>query len=171
MNGAGSRLVLWVAQGFGVGRIPFAPGTWGAFLGLPWTWIVLSSGGLGSSWILTLAGVLAAVPVCAAGERILGQRDPGSVVLDEIAVMPLVWLPALSLTWMHGVGISTLVTHPVSWSSWGGGFVAFRVFDIWKPGPIRRIQELPGGWGVVADDVLAALAAGLVPVLIQWNRG
>ena len=171
MSGAGSRLVLWVAQGFGVGRIPFAPGTWGALQGLPWTWIVLSSGGLGYSWILTLAGVLAAVPFCAAGEKILGQRDPGSVVLDEIVVLPLVWLPALSLSWMHGAGISALITHPVSWSSWGGGFIAFRVFDIWKPGPIRRIQELPGGWGVVADDVLAALAAGLVPVLIQWNRG
>jgi phosphatidylglycerophosphatase A len=94
------------------------------------------------------------VPICAAAERFLGKRDPGSVVLDEIVVMPLVGLPAV---WVF----PNLAIQP-SWILPLAGFAVFRLFDIWKPGPIRSSQELPGGWGVVMDDVLAALLAGFV---------
>ena len=154
VTGPGAHLVLWVAQGFWVGRIPFAPGTWGAGVGMLWAALLLRQGGGVIPWLVTLVSILAAVPVCAAAERILGRSDPGCVVLDELVVMPLVWLPAVwwvpSLTAQH------------SWILPAAGFAAFRLFDIWKPGPIRSSQELPGGWGVVMDDVLAALLAGLV---------
>ena len=172
MRSAGSSWLLWIAQGFGVGRIPFAPGTWGSLLGILWAWAVLLPGGPGAAWTLTLVGIFVAVPICAAGERILGRRDPGSVVLDEIVVLPLVWLPALTLTtpaneWSR---LSTLLLQSPPWISLACGFVAFRVFDIWKPGPIRISQRLVGGWGVVADDVLAASVASAVPFLLTWMR-
>lgn len=154
MTGLGSRLVLWVAQGFGVGRIPVAPGTFGTAVGMLWAALLLRNGGGILACLITLVAILAAVPVCAAAERILGHSDPGCVVLDELVVMPLVWLPAV--WWVP----SLYAQH--SWILPVAGFAAFRLFDIWKPGPIRTSQELPGGWGVVMDDVLAAVLAGLV---------
>ena len=152
--GPGSRVVLWIAQGFGLGRIPVAPGTWGSLLGLILAVWVLRHGATILACGITLAGILIAVPICAAAERFLGKRDPGSVVLDEIVVMPLVGLPAV---WVF----PNLAIQP-SWILPLAGFAVFRLFDIWKPGPIRSSQELPGGWGVVMDDVLAALLAGFV---------
>lgn len=152
--GPGSRVVLWIAQGFGLGWIPVAPGTWGSLLGLAVAGWVLRRGATLEACVLTLTGILVAVPICAAAERILGKRDPGSVVLDEIVVMPLVGLPAVWLV------PSLAIQH--SWVLPLAGFAAFRLFDIWKPGPIRSSQELPGGWGVVMDDVLAAVLAGFV---------
>lgn len=149
-----AALVLFVAQGFGAGRVPAAPGTWGTILGMGWAAWVLRQGGTPWAWGITAASILMAVPLCTAAERILKKRDPGSVVLDEIVVVPLVGLPLV--TWVPAV---------LPWSSWTlplVGFVAFRLFDIWKPGPIRASQSLPAGWGVVMDDVLAALLAGAV---------
>ena len=162
-----SKLIVWIAQGFGVGRIPFAPGTWGSVLGVVWWWILLL-GGLQTYVVLTVAAVLLSVPVCAAAERILGQKDPGSVVLDEIVAMPLVWMPVLLLSlndWSH---LPWQILHGSGLWKTAAGFVAFRVFDIWKPWPIRASQRLNGGWGVVADDVLAALVASWVPLGIWW---
>lgn len=105
----------------------------------------------------TLAGLGASVWLCGEAERLLRQRDPGSVVLDEIAAVPLCFV---SWIWFfvrqHGAwpGAADLLAWPTL-----AAFVLFRVFDIWKPWPIRPSQELPGGWGVTVDDVLAALAA------------
>src|SRR6266850_1448021 len=75
--------MLWIAQGFGVGRIPLAPGTFGSLVGVLWFGLLLATGSL---WILalsTLLGIALSVWLCGRAEKILGQRDPGSIVLDE----------------------------------------------------------------------------------------
>src|SRR5262245_53097009 len=84
-----NSLKLWLAQGFGIGRIPFAPGTFGSLLGLLWFALLISTSKL---WVLiagTLLGLGLSVWLCGEGERILKQKDPGSVVLDEVAAIPL----------------------------------------------------------------------------------
>lgn len=168
-----SRIVLWAAQGFGTGRIPWAPGTWGSLLGIPLTWMLLHYCGLAAAWIVTGLLILAAVPICGAAELILGRRDPGSVVLDEIAVMPLVSLPATTAVvlfqtpdWRAALLATSGKWYGSDVTFFAVGFLAFRLFDIWKPGPIRLSQRLAGGWGVVADDVLAALAASSLPLVL-----
>lgn len=161
-------LILWLAQGFGVGRIPFAPGTFGSVVGLAWFWILLLPG----SPLLFLIGVLASIFVCVwlcgAGEKILKQRDPGSIVMDEIIAIPICfagWLAVLFFKkgfWpapeFFFSGKNALLTV--------GVFLLFRLFDIAKPWPVRQIQSLSGGWGVTIDDVLAALYVNIAILLI-----
>jgi len=167
------RLVLWIAQGFYIGRIPFAPGTFGSLLGLAWFAALLETGRLWIYGIGCLAGIACSVWFCGRAEKILGQTDPGSVVLDEVAAMPCcfaAWLWAVA--WTHGelpslefffaspAGLGTAVT-----------FAAFRFFDVVKPWPIRQSQSLPGGWGVTIDDVLAAACVNFsgIAVLRAWT--
>jgi phosphatidylglycerophosphatase A len=123
--------------------------------------------------LAALAAVGIAIPICSRAERILGREDPGTVVLDEIVAVPLTFLGPLIVlgNWPTSSGVTDLAHR--FWPEWIVGFVAFRVFDIAKPGLIRRVQELHSGWGVVADDVLAALAAALVtaiPTLLHAPR-
>ena len=97
----GRSVKLWLAQGFGVGRIPVAPGTFGSVLGLLWFTLLLLSG---SWWCLLgggVAGLGLSVWLCGAAEKILGQTDPGSVVLDEIAAMPVCFFAWLGILLWH----------------------------------------------------------------------
>jgi phosphatidylglycerophosphatase A len=156
---AGASLILWLSHGFGIGRIPVAPGTFGSLVGLLWFALLLSTqtvwgfaGGL-------LGGAIAAVAICGKAEAILQQRDPGSIVLDEICAMPLCFVPWLASEWLRKGAWPGLETFfgAKTWYVTAIIFVLFRVFDIVKPWPVRQSQKLPGGWGVVTDDVLAAL--------------
>jgi phosphatidylglycerophosphatase A len=150
-------LKLWVAQGFGVGRIPFGPGTFGSIVGLGWTALLIATG---SFWFFlggTIAGLALSVWLCGEGEKILKQKDPSSVVLDEIAAMPVCFV-----AWVWGVWHTPHAFPPVEkfFSSWTVVlfvFVFFRFFDIFKPWPVKQSQSLPGGWGVTVDDLLAAV--------------
>jgi phosphatidylglycerophosphatase A len=131
------RPILWLAQGFGAGRLPFAPGTWGSFVGIPFLALLLWTR---SGW-LALAGWVAGCGVsvycCGRAERILGQTDPGSVVLDEIVAIPLCFA-----SW---VGMAYWRTGSIPGPEWlfrRDQSVAivmivglFRLFDIWKPWP------------------------------------
>ena len=157
------QLVLWVAQGFGIGRAPFAPGTFGSLLGVAWFAILVTTGRLWLYGLGCLVGIICSVWFCGEAEKILGQTDPGSIVLDEISAMPLsftawLWVAAAG----HGKlpGLPHFFTFPACLGT-AAIFVAFRIFDVVKPWPIRRSQSLPGGWGVTIDDVLAAVGAGL----------
>jgi phosphatidylglycerophosphatase A len=143
-------LALALATGLGVGFVPRAPGTAGSLLAIP-IFVLLSH----SFWGLAMAwGALMAVGTWAAGEaeRALGHADDGRIVVDEIvgqllALAPLAVLPGASPTNLFG-----LVT----------GFVAFRGFDIAKPGPVRWAERrFAGGLGVMADDVVAGALAAL----------
>lgn len=147
--------LLWIAEGFGSGRLRPGPGTWGSVVGtlLAWGIVQLPAAAAVS---LTLALTVVAVPVCAAGERLLGRKDPGSVVFDEIVAMPWVFLPVTFL-WAGSAPPRSVVG---AWPLWIAGFILFRVFDIAKPWPIRPLQRFHGGFGVVVDDIAAGLIAG-----------
>lgn len=154
------RGLLWLAQGFGSGRLRPGPGTWGSLVGCAWAGLLLH---VPSGWALvaTIAAILAAVPVCSRAESLLGSPDPGSVVLDEIVAMPLVLLPlraAGQLGWIPALDLSRASAG--LW--WLGAFVLFRVLDIAKPWPVGALQNLPRGWGIVLDDVAAGLIGGIL---------
>ncbi len=165
-----NTIALWLAQGLGVGRIPVAPGTFGSLAGIGFTALLLIPGNAG--WYL--AGVLVSVALsvwaCGEAERVLEQKDPGSVVLDEIVAMPLCYA-------------GWLIWHATQHGGWlrpgelfrGGGllvtlaiFAAFRFFDILKPWPVGRSQALPAGWGITADDLLAAVYVNLILAPVWW---
>jgi len=146
-------LALVLATAGGLGYLPIAPGTWGSAgaVVLCWAWAALD-GGLLLYGLVTL--VLAVVGVWAADatERIYGRKDDGRIVIDEVVGQLLTLAPAAA--WARdGAFLPSLVT----------GFVLFRLFDIAKPGPVRRAERgFAGGLGVMADDVVAGLLAGAV---------
>ncbi len=150
-------LILAIATGLGVGFVPWAPGTFGGLWGL--VLVAGMQGGIGGqslsgwSWGLTsLAVILLGVPICAAAANGLGRKDPGCVVYDEIAAFPIVFA-GVALTPLTGLL----------------GFALFRLFDIAKPWPCRRLERLPGGWGIMADDLMAGVYAGAVLwVAARW---
>lgn len=141
------RCWLFLATGLGVGWSPYAPGTIGTLWGLPLAWgmaeLALSPWGWGGACVVLF---LLGVPLCTKAASLLQTEDPGAVVIDEIAAIPIVFLFAPVTPW-------TLLS----------GFLLFRLFDVWKPWPISRFEHLPRGWGVMADDTIAALmAAGVL---------
>lgn len=161
------KLVLWLAQGLGVGRIPKAPGTFGSGMGLLWFALLLAPGSLACYLAGSLAGIALSVWCCGRAEKILGQTDPGSVVLDEIAAIPVCYSGWVLTLYGQRQGLPS-PEHFFSAGTWlktFGIFVLFRAFDIIKPWPIRQSQRLPGGWGVTVDDLLAAVFVSLVSIL------
>jgi phosphatidylglycerophosphatase A len=160
---------LWIAQGFGVGRIPFAPGTWGSVLGLVWFGLLLGTGHVWSYVLGMAAGVGVSVWLCGSAEKILGQKDPSSVVLDEITAMPVCFSSWIATCVGRTGRLPTLDSFLIESNALLAAvvFVGFRLFDIWKPWPVRQSQELPGGWGVTMDDVLAASYVALLVLLIN----
>ena len=147
------RLILLLATGFGLGYVPFAPGTFGSLAGLPLAW------GLHflPVWGQVLAAVscfLVGIPICARGARRLGSKDPGAVVFDEIAAFAVLFI---------GAGCN-LVSAVV-------GFVLFRLLDVIKPWPARRLERLPGGLGIMADDFAAAVYAAAALWFIHFMVG
>ena len=158
------RGLIFVAQGFGSGRLPIAPGTWGSVVGVGWTWALVSTGSIVWFGLGTAALLIAAVWICDRAEKILDQHDPGSVVLDEIAALPVCFLPVAVMEVLVRGGLDPVGHFGPRSVGLGlvAGFALFRWFDIWKPGPIRVAQRLPGGLGVVADDFFAALSVALV---------
>lgn len=164
----GSRaggLTLWLAQGFGSGRLKPGPGTWGSVVGMLWTLALLAPGW---PWAYALGALVAiglAVPVCTEAGRRLGDPDPGSVVLDEIVAVPLAFAGYAGLWWWQAGELPAPAQVRQWWPALVAAFILFRLFDIWKPWPIRSLQRLPGGWGVVLDDV----AAGLVAAACLWG--
>lgn len=168
MNG----FLLWIAQGFGIGRIPIAPGTFGSVLGLIWFWLLLLTG---SGWCFlagTLIGLAVSVWLCGRAEKTLNQKDPGSVVLDEMAAMPVCFTGWL-LVEMGKSGAFPAPEIFLSGHAWrmaAGVFVAFRFFDVVKPWPVFQSQSLPGGWGVTVDDALAAAYVNGVVLAVHAGK-
>lgn len=167
-----AHLVLWLAQGFGLGRIPVAPGTFGSLPGLVWFAVLLLPGSL---WLYALGvavGLGLSVWACGAAERILGQKDPPSVVLDEITAMPVCFLPWL-IHYLAQHGAMPAIGEffgPQTWPFTAGIFLLFRAFDVVKPWPVRRSQKLAGGLGITLDDFLAAAYVAFVTVAFLLAR-
>jgi phosphatidylglycerophosphatase A len=145
------RLIKFLATGFGAGYLPAAPGTAGSLVGVAFWW------GLNQThnpWLRGLLLVLAVVlAVWCAGEasEIMRHPDPPSVVIDEIVAMPVA-LFGLGARWWHIVV----------------GFAMFRLFDVWKPSPVREAQNFTGGIGIVLDDLLAAVYACTATHGVVW---
>jgi phosphatidylglycerophosphatase A len=150
--------LLFVATAAGAGTAPLAPGTAGAAVGVA---LCVPLAGLGP-WLYALAtlGLLSlGVRAADAAERWYGGKDDGRIVIDEV-VGQLIALAPLALA---GVGWS--------WLAVVTGFVAFRVLDVWKPGPVRRAERLSGGAGVMLDDVVAGALAAPVVAAVAWIVG
>lgn len=145
------RLIKFLATGFGSGCVPFAPGLAGSVVGVGYWWL-LARGSTCVYWSVVVGGALFAVWCSGAAAKAMGKKDPSCVVIDEIAAVPV----ALAGLWGCWLVLA---------------FVLFRLFDVWKPWPIRQSQELPGGWGIVVDDLLAAgTACGVTHLIICLIR-
>ncbi len=158
-NRTPERGALTLATLGALGYVPKAPGTAGAlasalFFLVLWRFLPPDSLLLGYAILL---GVLLPVTVwtATAGVRQLGQPDPPPVVIDEFLGQQ--------------VALSPLVLQGVfEWKIWLAGFILFRAFDIVKPFPIRRLEHLPEGWGVMADDLLAGAYAAVVVAALSY---
>jgi len=157
-------MILFLAQGFGVGRIPFAPGTFGSLAGLVWFAALLATRRYDLYVMGAVLGVFLSVWFCGAAEKILKQKDPSSVVLDEIIAIPFCFLPWVTYEWLpqHKLPALEAFLGGRAWLGTIGVFILFRVFDIVKPWPVRQSQRLPGGLGVTVDDILAAAYVALI---------
>jgi len=138
-------MVVALATGLYSGYIPVAPGTFGTVMGVPLCYFCSFLGPL--EGIVFLAGFLGfAVWIAGKAEKIFHKKDSRLIVIDEMAgyLVTLFWIP-------------------LTFTSLAVGFLLFRLMDIAKPFPIRRLETaLPGGWGVVGDDVLAGVYANVV---------
>ena len=165
-----NRLILLVAQGLGTGLSPKAPGTVGTLLGLPLFILLLLPGNFWFFIGMLVFLSIASVYFCERAEVILNQRDPGSIVIDEIVAVPLCftgWVSALYFS--SGVMPEWLHFFSGQNAGWTAGVILlFRVFDIAKPWPVGPSQSMPKGWGVTMDDLLAALYVNIVVGLIAW---
>ncbi len=147
-------IVKSIASVMGLGHLPLAPGTWASAAAAAAYWLARSRLGPAGLVLIALGLVLAVaacVLVCPAAERVYGERDPRRLVIDEVAGC---WLTCLLFWWRSPAHTAV------------AAFLAFRVFDVAKVFPIRRLEKLPGGWGVVLDDLAAAFyaAASLWPL-------
>jgi len=156
------QCILLLATGLGVGYLPRAPGTFGSLLGPPLV-IGLLWLNLALPFYLLVAAVLflVGVYICDRAAKILGLDDPGCIVFDEIGAFTVVMLP--------------VVNRNVDGSFWGISLIAFlwfRLFDIWKPWPVRYFDRIHGGWGIMADDYVAAIYAAIclyaTLILLGW---
>ena len=141
----------FIALGFGTGLIPKAPGTAGTLAALPLFYGLMQLPQSGQ-FALTALFFLLGIPICQKAGKALGAADHGSIVWDEIVAMLLV-----------------LEFTPRNLWWWMAAFMLFRLFDIWKPFPIRYFDEtLKGGFGVMFDDLLAAVYAILCVEALLW---
>ena len=146
----GDRAVKLAASALGLGHLPLAPGTW-ASAGAAVVYLLLR--GLGDPISYGLLAVLAAavivlgIGVCPRAIEVYGSKDPRSFVLDEAAGY---WLTCLLFHWRG------------PWETALAAFIAFRFFDVLKPFPIRWLERIPGAWGVMVDDLAAAVYAAVL---------
>ncbi len=150
------KWIEFLASGFFSGYLPKAPGTFGTLAGV--LIYALVSPYLFPYIAVVIILTVASVPVSTYAEKhIYHEKDSPHIVIDEmvgyfVTMLTFRFTPNLD-------GVRYLVM----------GFIFFRIFDIWKPTPIRQIQDLKGGWGVVLDDVLAGIFANLFLQLLRLN--
>lgn len=147
------RWATLVATFFGAGRLKPGPGTWGSLATMLLWWLIASH--IPTSVRLPVIGLLIAlsvavgIPAATLEARGCGKKDPQHVVIDEVAGQ-----------------LVTLIAVPIGWKALLAGFVLFRAFDIVKPPPIRLLERLPEGTGIVVDDLGAGIYALIVMQLL-----
>ncbi|MBM3775222.1 MAG: phosphatidylglycerophosphatase A [Acidobacteria bacterium] len=137
-----------IATVFGCGRVPRAPGTAGSVAAVAAAWLLSARAGWAPYHFALASAALLPLAVWSAG--VVGRAgkvaDPPKVVIDELLGQ-----------WLTIAGASRL-----SWKSMLAAFILFRAFDVWKPFPVRSLESLPGGFGVVADDMMAGIYGAVV---------
>ena len=156
-------ITILIATGFGTGFIPFGSGTWGSVVGLGIAYGLISIFGLDVLWLqnslVAVSVLLAALGIWSGtrAEKIFDRKDASQVVIDEVCgqvvsfVFIAPYLGRLGPEWRWWMVV---------------GFVLFRIFDIFKPYPINRLQDLEGGFGVMMDDVVAGIYAAVALSLL-----
>src|SRR5271155_5143915 len=136
-----------IATWFGCGYAPVAPGTAGSLAALLIAIALYYGGGYGRGTLLLLTAILLAPGIWSASvvARETNTTDPQIVVVDEVIGQ-----------WITLAGSATF-----NWKTWVAAFALFRLLDVWKPAPARQLESLPGGWGIVADDVMAGVYGAL----------
>lgn len=147
------KVIIFVATGAGLGKIPFAPGTFGTLAGILFVLVFKIINPMYET-IYVVILIVFAIWIADQAEKILKQKDPGCIVIDEIAGY-VVAMVGISLS------IYTIIT----------GFILFRLFDIFKPFPIKYFEKtFKGGPGIVLDDLIAGLFSSLfLRILIKFN--
>ena len=147
----GDQTVLFLSTGFFTGYMPLAPGTFGTLPALPLCYL-LSLGSPVFSAVFIFVFILLAVLLAHGGEKLLGKKDPGCIVIDEMAGM-----------------LVTMAGLPFNFFTVCAGFVLFRLLDISKPFPIRYLErKIPGGTGIVVDDIAAGIIANVTLRMILY---
>ncbi|MCC5014053.1 MULTISPECIES: phosphatidylglycerophosphatase A [unclassified Legionella] len=142
----------FIAFGFGSGLMPVAPGTWGTLAAIP-VYLLLAGQPLIIYLLMTILAFLLGVWVSDKVSQEMGVHDYSGIVWDEVVGYLL-----------------TMTMAPIGWGWMIIGFILFRIFDIWKPQPIRSIdKQVHGGIGIMLDDVLAAIPAWLLMQLLAWG--
>ncbi len=150
-----NRLATLIGTVLGVGYLRPAPGTWGSLVALPWALVLHLVGG----FPLLLIGVVVAFAkgLWATGVMTKGSddHDPSEIVVDEVVGQWIALLPLSYVAWSRGIDITAL------WPGWVAAFVLFRLFDITKPGPVGWADRRGDPMGVMLDDVIAGVFAGI----------
>lgn len=149
-SGRRGKISLVISSWFGFGLSPFAPGTCGSIATVPLILLMWHLGGPARFLLITLVTIIA-VWTSGKAQEALKRKDPREVVIDEVAG----YLLAVSFV-------------ESSWTLLGAGFLFFRFFDILKPFPIRRLEKLKGGTGIVADDLMAGAYSAVCLKLLAF---
>lgn len=143
----------FIAAGFGSGWLPKAPGTWGSLASLPAAWLLMLYVGIGGLAIASLVILALGCYVSALVLPAMESDDPGWIVIDEWAGQ---WTAIAIIAVFFGITFVTIIS----------AFIVFRLFDIFKPFPIRQIEHIgPAWWSIMADDLLAGIMGAVVVVL------
>ena len=149
-----ARVANSISTWFGCGYSPAAPGTVGSAAAIAIALLIERYAAWTPVWFGALAAAMSAPAMWAAGDtaRQANVKDPQFVVVDEVV----------------GQWLALAGARAWNWKSWLAAFALFRLFDIWKPWPVRQLESLPGGVGIVADDLMAGIYAALVLFLAGW---
>ncbi|MYM53885.1 phosphatidylglycerophosphatase A family protein [Thalassovita mangrovi] len=148
-----------IATFFYVGLLKPAPGTWGSLAALPVAYALYMLGGVPLFLIATVAVFVLGWWATAKETEGKDDKDPSEIVIDEVAGQWIALAPALIGAAHAGADVLAL------WPGWITAFLAFRLFDIWKPGPVGWADRRGGPMGVMLDDVIAGVFAGIVVVI------
>ena len=150
------RISTIIASVFGIGYFPVASGTVMSIVAVPLAILIARQGGGAAVIVASLLAFVIGIWACGDHVRVTGRDDPSECVIDELAGQ-----------WLACAGVCFA---PASAAEFAVAFLGFRLFDILKPWPISAAEKLPGGLGVMADDMLAGLAAALIAAAVQYSR-
>lgn len=146
-----NRLAVKLATLFGIGSVKYCPGTVGSFFGTILYAVTIRKVTILPRSLVMLFILILSLIVCDIAEKILKKHDPQEVILDEFVAMPFVFF-GIEEYFSQKLSVAFIMII---------GFIIFRIFDILKPIGINRLQKLPGGIGIVADDIAAAICSNI----------